>query len=310
MPGGLGIVEEFQAGDILIPMNMQGLSHDSVFSLLTRVASKNKTYFYSLSSGYADGNGDVGSSKFVALTKPAIAMITGTGVNPTDAGEVWHLLDQRMNIPATHLEPAVFNRVELNKYNTIIMVGGTYRDINKEKLKDWVSAGGTLILTEEAVTWASENGISKVTMKKTDAVLDSTKRQPYSLREQIEGAQQMNGAIFGADVDLTHPLAYGYRQPTVSLFKANKVYMEKSKNPYATPFWYGDNPLQSGWVSRTNGNAVKNSAAVVVNTVGDGRVINIADNPNLRAFWLGGTKLFMNAIFFGKVIDAAAGKTE
>jgi hypothetical protein len=36
----------------------------------------------------------------------------------------------------------------------------------------------------------------------------------------------------------------------------------------------------------------KNSAAVVVNTVGNGRVINIADNPNFRAFWLGGSKLY------------------
>jgi hypothetical protein len=38
----------------------------------------------------------------------------------------------------------------------------------------------------------------------------------------------MNGAIFGADVDLSHPLAYGYNQPTVSMFKGNKVFLEKS----------------------------------------------------------------------------------
>jgi hypothetical protein len=96
----------------------------------------------------------------------------------------------------------------------------------------------------------------------------------------------------------------------VSLFKANKVFMEKSKNPFATPYYYGNNPLQSGWVSRENKEAIKNSAAVIVNTVGNGRVINIADNPNFRAFWLGGTKLFMNAIFFGRIIDAASGRTE
>jgi hypothetical protein len=59
-------------------------------------------------------------------------------------GEVWHLLDQRMNIPSTHLEASVFNRVDLNKYNTIIMVGGTYPDLNKDKLKTWVQAGGVL----------------------------------------------------------------------------------------------------------------------------------------------------------------------
>ncbi len=79
--------------------------------------------------------------------------------------------------------------------------------------------------------------------------------------------------------------------------------MEKSKNPFATPFYYKDAPLQSGWLSKQNKDAVKNSAAVVVSSLGSGKVISIADNPNFRAFWLGGTKLMMNAIFFGKIID-------
>jgi hypothetical protein len=237
-------------------------------------------------------------------------MITGPGVNATDAGEVWHLLDQRMNIPATHLEPAVFNRIELNKYNTLIMVGGTYTDLNKDKLKAWVQSGGTLILTEESISWASQNGIADIKLKKLKSPVDSMAKLSYVQREQVDGAQQMSGAIFGAEVDSSHPLAYGYEKRTVSLFKANKVFMEKSRNPYATPFYYGSKPLQSGWVSKENGDAVKNSAAVIVNTVGNGRVINIADNPNFRAFWLGGTKLFMNAIFFGRIIDAASGRTE
>ena len=133
-------------------------------------------------------------------------------------------------------------------------------------------------------------------------------RITYVDKEQIDGAQQIAGAIFGADVDLTHPLAYGYNQKTISLFKANKVFMEKSKNSYATPFYYGSKPLQSGWVSKQNEEAIKNSAAVIVNTIGNGRIINIADDPNFRAFWLGGTKLFMNAIFFGRNIDASSGR--
>ncbi|MEK7224625.1 MAG: zinc carboxypeptidase, partial [Bacteroidota bacterium] len=263
-----------------------------------------------LMGGNAESGIDLGSSKFIPVTKPSIAMIVGPGVNATDAGEVWHLLDQRMNIPSTHLESSVFNRVDLNKYNTIIMVGGTYPDLNKDKLKTWVQAGGTLILTEEAVSWAAQNGITDNKFKKVASPVDSASRLAYTQREQIDGSQQIQGAIFGADADLAHPLAYGYSQKTVSLFKGNKVFMEKSKNPYATPFYYGSNPLQSGWVSKQNLDAIKNSAAVVVNTVGNGRVINIADNPNFRAFWLGGSKLFMNAIFFGRIIDAAGGRTE
>lgn len=307
---GNGETKKYNYGTLMIPVQMQTMSADKIYELVKEKGEKYNMLIQSISSGSASAGVDLGSSKFIPITKPSVAMIVGQGVNATDAGEVWHLLDQRMNIPATHLEPAIFNRADLNKYNTLIMVGGTYPDINKDKLKAWVQAGGILILTEEAVSWAAQNGITDVKFKKLKSPVDSADKLSYTDREQIDGAQQIQGAIFGADVDLTHPLAYGYNQKTVSLFKANKVFMEKSKNPYATPFYYSSKPLQSGWVSKENSDAIKNSAAVIVNTVGNGRVINIADNPNFRAFWLGGSKLFMNAIFFGRIIDAASGRTE
>ena len=306
-----GVSRKFNGGTIIIPVAMQTLTPDKIYETIQRIVSGSYGVNVTpLFSGSVLSGSDLGSSKFIPVIKPSIAMIVGPGVNATDAGEVWHLLDQRMNIAATHIESSVFNRTDLNKYNTLIMVGGSYPDLNKDKLKAWVQSGGTLILTEEAVSWAAQNGISEVKFKKAKSPVDSLERITYVDREQIDGAQQIFGAIFGADADLTNPLAYGYNQKTISLFKANKVFMERSKNPYATPFYYGSKPLQSGWVSKENGDAIKNSAAVVVNTVGNGRVINIADNPNFRAFWLGGSKLFMNAIFFGRIIDAASGRAE
>jgi hypothetical protein len=305
-----GTTKHFDYGTILIPVVMQSLSGNQIYEKLKSTAEKYGVNIQSVHTGNVISGSDLGSSKMVALTKPSVAMIVGSGVNPTDAGEVWHLLDQRFNIPVSQLEMNIFNRVDLNKYNTIIMVGGSYADINKEKLKAWVQNGGTLILTEEAVSWAAQNGISNVNLKRVRTSGDTASMIPYVERDQVQGAQQMSGAIFRADVDVTHPLAFGYHQPYVSMFKANRVYMEKSKSPYATPFYYKSNPLQSGWLSKENYEAVKNSAAVIVNAIGGGRVISIADDPNFRAFWLGGSKLMMNAIFFGRIIDASSARTE
>ena len=302
--------KKFNNGTIMIPVKIQNDDEETLAIKINAVAEKYRLRIYALKTGNAIAGSDLGSNKFVSVTKPSIAMIAGPGVNATDAGEVWHLLDQRMGIPSTHLEPSVFNRTDLGKYNTLILVGGNYPDLNKEKLKSWVQGGGTLILTEEAVSWAAQNGISDVKMKRVKSPVDSTMKLSYTDREEIDGAQRMNGAIFGAEIDQAHPLAYGYNQKVISLFKSNRVFIEKSKNPYATPFYYKDKPLQSGWISKQNYDAIKNSAAVVVNAIGNGRVINIADNPNFRAFWLGGTKLFMNAIFFGRIIDAASARTD
>ena len=302
--------KKFGYGSLLIAVQSQTIEAEKINTLIKEIAEKTGVDFYAMNTGNATDGSDLGSSKFLAVAKPNIAMLVGNGVNATDAGEIWHLLDQRMSIPATHLEITTFNRLENNSYNTIIMVGGGYTDLNKDKLKTWVQNGGTLILLEEAITWASQNGINNVTIKKIKSPIDSTKQLPYIQKEQIDGAQQMYGAIFEANADLTHPLAYGYNTKTVSMFKANKVFIEKSKNPFATPFYYGSSSLQSGFISNENAEAIKNTAAVVVNTIGNGRVINIADNPNFRGFWLGGTKLMMNAIFFGRLIDGGSGRVE
>ncbi len=302
--------KRFTYGAILIPVHLQTKNIDATYATLQKVAENNSVLIEAVQSGSAISGVDLGSGKFVTTTNPSIALITGSGVNALDAGEVWHLLDQRMHIPITQLEPQGYSRTQLQRYNTIILVGGSYNQLNKDELKAWVQNGGTLILTEEAVAWAAQNGISTVTMKKAKPPVDSTQKLTYTLREQVDGAQRMSGAIFSAEMDLSHPLAYGYRTKNISMFKGNTAFMEKSKNPYATPFFYGAQPLQSGWLSKENKDAVKNSAAVIVNAVGGGRVISIPDNPNFRGFWLGGSKLFMNAIFFGRIIEAASARTE
>ena len=80
--------------------------------------------------------------------------------------------------------------------------------------------------------------------------------------------------------------------------------MQRSKNPSTTPFYYDEKPLESGWRSREKNETVKSTATVAINDFSSGRVISSADNLKLRAFWLGGTKLFMNVVLFSRNIDA------
>lgn len=299
---------KFDYGTISIPVKLQSLNPQALYNLVKTVAERNAIAIYAVATGNVTSGSDLGSSRMQNVTKPDVAMLVGAGVNATDAGEIWYLLDQRFNIPSTHLEAGSFNRSNIEKYNTIIMVGGNYGELNKDKLKSWVQGGGTLIVTEEAVQWAAQNGLTTVGFKKGKD--DTEKILPYVEREQRVGAQRMNGAIFRANVDLTHPLAYGYNYPFVDLFKSNMVFPERNKNPYSNPYSYGDKPLQSGFITRENYEMLKNSGAVLVNASGSGRVISIADNPNFRAFWLGGTRLFLNSIFFGRNIEAASARND
>ncbi len=306
-----GIENSYEAGTLFVPVQMQTAGAEEIHKLVSELTAKYSLHTDAITSGASHSGIDLGSSRFSVISKPVVAMFTGTGVNALDAGEIWHLLDQRMNIPSTHLELSVFNSIDAGKYNTIVMPGGNYGStLNKDKLKSWIESGGTLIVTEEAINWLIQTGISNVKLKRPKNPVDSTDRLEYTERVQVIGSQQVSGVILGAEMDLTHPLAFGYSTDKISLFKSNRVFMEKSKNAYATPLMYEKDPLQSGWVSRENTEAIRNSAAVVIQTLGQGRIIHISDNPNFRAFWLGGTKLFMNAIFFGRSIDAASASAE
>lgn len=305
-----GKTQTFPRGTIVIPIQMQKLSSAQLTTIVQAVSNENAVTFTPLATGNVVAGSDLGSRYMQKVAKPSIAMLVGTGVSATDAGEVWHLLDQRMDMPATHLDLTQFNRADISRYNTIIMVSGVYNAINKEKLKAWVDGGGVLVASEDAVSWLNDNGLVKLEMKKVTSATDSLTKSRYSDKEQIDGAQRMNGAIFRADIDVTHPLCYGYQQPFIDLFKTNSVFIKTPQNLYATPVKYGPAPLQSGYITRQNYQALKNAASVVVQTSGNGRIIMMADNPNFRAFWLGSTKLFMNAIFFGRNIDAGSARGE
>ncbi|HSR38118.1 MAG TPA: M14 metallopeptidase family protein [Phnomibacter sp.] len=303
-----GKERKFPRGTIVIPRQMQEKDFASVAAIVNEVANNCEVVFTPLATGNVLAGSDLGSRYMQKVETPGVAMLVGNGVSATDAGEVWHLLDQRMDMGTTHLDLAQFNRASLDRYNTIIMVSGNYNAINKEKLKEWIEKGGVLIACEDAVEWCANNGFAKLEMKKVASATDSLKNVKYADKEQIDGAQRMAGAIFRAEIDPTHPLTYGYTQPFIDLFKTNNVFIQIPKNPYVTPVKFGSAPLQSGYITRQNYAALKNSASVIAQSMGAGKVILMGDNPNFRAFWLGGSKLFMNAIFFGRnIINEGSG---
>ncbi len=67
-------------------------------------------------------------------------MVIGDGISSYEAGEVWHLLDTRVGAPITKVSQRYFNRIELEKYNTLVLVSGRYSWDEKttKSLKKWV----------------------------------------------------------------------------------------------------------------------------------------------------------------------------
>jgi hypothetical protein len=295
----------YAPGTIMIPVAGQNKSPEQIHGIINQAAQLSGAKFFDMDSGLTPNGIDLGSDGFNLLRSPEIMLLVGDGVRSTDAGEIWHLLDQRYDMKISKVDVSAVNRSNLNRYNVIIMAGGSYSGLSADRMKEWVQQGGTLIAYQEAIAWAKNNNISFADFRK-EKNEESGVRRPYGQLKEDSGAQRTSGAIFENMIDITHPIGYGYTRDRIPVFRNNNQYLEPAKNPYATPLIYTANPLMSGYIHARYQERIKQSAGVVVSALGRGRVINFADNTNLRAFWFGTNKLLANAIFFGHTIDAEA----
>ena len=301
-----GKKKTFGYGSILIPVQQQRISSDSLYNAINILTKQSTINCYGLNTGYSAGGIDAGSGYIRTLKQPMAVMIVGTGVAAPEAGEIWHLLDERLQMPITKLDILNLGRADLSRYNTMIMVSGNYSLIDKpatDKIKAWVQSGNTLITIKTGTEWAIKNGFTKEKLLAVDSTKVTPVRQDFDMAVHIEGAKAMGGSIFRADLDTTHPIGFGYTNRKISLYRNGLTFLQPSTNPYSTVSRYTSEPLIGGYVHNTALQKIKNSAAILVGTEGSGRVIMFSDNPNFRGTWYGTNKLFLNAIFYGSNIN-------
>lgn len=305
----------FNYGSLLIPVGKQKKSSAVVYQIILEAQEKFKVPVFGTNSGYSLKGIDLGSNNFRVLKKPKVAMLIGEGVSSYEAGEVWHLLDTRIHMPITKIRMNNYSRANLDTYNTLVMVSGNYNQLDslkRQKLKNWTAKGNTLITIAGGSKWLIDKKMVKesltkdanIKVKKEEKEKKVTKRLPYVEASEHIGRERLGGAIFEVDLDLTHPLGFGYRSSKLPVYKNNLVFLAPSKNAYATIAKYTENPHIDGFISKNNlEKFIKPSASIIVSAIGKGRVVLFADNPNFRGAWYGTNKLFLNALFFGEKIN-------
>ncbi len=288
---------KYDYGTILIPVQNQMLNAQELHAVLQNIASENHINITGVSTGLTEGI-DLGSNQFRTLSLPKIALFTGSGITPYDAGEVWHLMDQRYDIPITKITTEDFNKVDLSYYSHIILPNTSRHYFEKkevEKLKNWVENGGTIIgyrnianLFKNHQLMSMEFAIPKI---EANAISFDQKRDFF-------GAQVIGGAIFEAKIDRSHPINFGYKNDKIALFRNTKIFIKPDEKSYNNPIQYTKDPLLSGYISKKNLDSLSNTVPFRHNAMKKGNVILFTDNTNFRAFWYGTNKLLMNAIFF------------
>jgi hypothetical protein len=308
--------KDFNYGSIMIPVSkQQKLSSDKVYEIVREAQTKFNVPIYASNSGFSVKGIDLGSNNFRTVKKPKVAMLVGDGVSSYEAGEVWHLLDTRTKMPITKLQTNTIRGNWLDKYNTLVMVSGSYSSldsIQRQNIRDWTANGNTLITIGSASKWAVDRKLVKEKLTTKPKPKDKDKKEddekverlPYVDAGENLGREQLGGSIFEVDLDLTHPLGFGYRDNKLPVYKNNNVFLAPSTSEYGTVAKYTENPHIDGYISDDNLNIyLKPSASLIVSQLGRGRAIMFADNPNFRGAWYGTNKLFLNALFLGSNIS-------
>ena len=297
--------EKFDFGTYMISVQNQSLNSDEIYNLLVEVSSKTGINVKSQSTGITDGI-DLGSNNFEIVKEPKIGLIVGEGVRSYDAGEIWHLLDTRFNIPITKLDVGDLGYIDLSRYTHIILPdyseGSQYQstggNINKNQINDYIKDGGNLIAYRNSVKWVSSN-LSEIDFHTNEINADDV---TFSERQSFFGAQQTGGAIFNSIIDKSHPVNYGIESNSLPLFRNSNVYMTKSEQSFNNPIVYSPNPLMSGYISEENLSLLKKAAPFKVIRSGKGKILLMTDNTNFRAFWFGTNRILLNMLFHSNIM--------
>ena len=255
---------------------------------------------YSVDSGLSSSGVDLGSGNVLPINKPNAMMLIGTGVRSYEAGEVWHLLDQRVGMPITKIPLRNFDNISMDKYNVMVIVSGSYKlsDNQVKKIKSWVEKGNTIISIGSGSKLLIDKKLVSEELVKNEKS-DTIDHLPYGDSRENRGKEQIGGVILNTQIDLTHPIAFGYENNSLPVYKNNSVWLKPSKNEYSSVVRYSDNSLIDGFLSEANKQKLSESVSLVVSKIGSGIAVMFSDNPNFRGAWYGTNRLFLNAIFLG-----------
>ncbi|MEA1887193.1 MAG: M14 family metallopeptidase [Bacteroidota bacterium] len=294
--------KNFDNGTIMVPAYKQDLDRDAIYELMKEIVGDFGITVYGMKTGYTPEGIDFGSNSFEILEKPKVLMFVGDGISSRDAGEVWHMFDQRFEMPVTMIDAEERRSLDLSEYNVLILAGNpSLSGSQMEELRSWSRKGGVIIAYKRGNSFLAANKLADIISIPPPGIEDEGDLK-YADRYAQYSVHRIPGSIFQVRIDNTHPLFYGYDDETIPVFKSGSDAVKKSDNVFANPAVYTEDPLLSGYSSDENIERIVGSAFCTSHSAGRGTIISIYDNTNFRAIWFGTSKIFMNAVFFGQIL--------
>ncbi len=297
--------QAFDKGAVIIP---SGLEQPKNFEATLEVlANEANIEVFNITSGLTSVGIDLGSGTFEIVEAPQVLIIGGVGTSSYEVGEIWHYLDTSIGLPASIWDMRNLESRSLDRYTHIIFASGRYNRLTKQvvnKISQWVKEGGVLIGQKTALRWFTKNDWLDNEVVSTDAInaAFSTEKLTFGDKQALAAKKLVAGAVYESVIDTSHPLFFGFQRGTLPLFKTNNLVLEASENPFEDIALYTKDPLMAGYSADEMQQLISNTAAIVVNPIGRGKVIGFVDNVHFRGYWEGTNKLTANAIYLSNLM--------
>lgn len=300
---------KFERGSVIITKNGNDKLSNDLWKIVNAESNKESIKVFQVNSGMVDKGSDFGSSEVHTLRPVKVALLTGEGVSPYAAGEVWDFFDNQISYPLTLINAEDFNRIPLPEFDVLIMPDGRYSFLDDEKsadnLKNWIRNGGKVIALERAVTQLTSqkwSALKKQEEKDSSDKQKKEKKDPYDLlkiyanRERDELTGYTPGAIYKVDVDNTHPLMFGYPDYYYTLKMSPDVYEYIDDGGWNVGYLKKNNYV-TGYVGHKLTDKLKDGLLFGVQDLGRGAIVYLADDIIFRNFWQTGKLMLCNAVF-------------
>jgi len=149
---------------------------EALVQALDRLFRQQPLDIMSLDSALVEAGSDLGGPRFPLLTPPRVAIASQWPTSATSFGATWYLLDARLRMRVSPVNIQSLGRVDLRRYNVLIIpdvrspgsLSGVLSDSVLAGLKRWVEAGGTLIAYGNTAAFlaSSEHKLSQVRLRR------------------------------------------------------------------------------------------------------------------------------------------------
>ncbi len=297
----------FSAGAVIVPIALE--QPENLLDILGEQSTGLDIPIHSVTSGLTRQGIDLGSRKMLNIALPKVLLVGGRGTSQYELGEVWHYLDQHVDMPVSITDLDQLGKLSLDSYTHMIWVEGTYKEVPEKtvsNIEGWLNTGGILIGQKSAANWFSDKKWLKADFKSKSEIKSAfeTTGMTYKDQEAFKAKQRIAGAVFETQLDISHPLAFGYTSTTLPMFRNSALVMLQPEKPFITVASYVKSPLMAGYSADELQQLIGESAAIVSHNFGKGKVIGFATNVNFRGVWYGTSRLMSNAIFMAGFINA------